>query len=332
MDSQTVKALLKRMKGKRVLALGDAMLDEYIVGAVDRISPEAPVPVVRVTRRECRPGGAANVALNIQALGGQAVLGCVLGRDAAGSELTDLMAARGIDTVGIMVSDRVATTIKTRVVAERQQVVRIDRESDPSEQADDLAAFCDTLPALIEAADGVVIEDYGKGLVTQKLLDAALPKARALNKTVGFDPKDNHELRLDGITVATPNYREACLAARLPELPLTGATAQDHLQAVGERLMRQWKTNHLMITLGPHGMYLTGEGDEPTLIPTKAREVFDVSGAGDTVMAAVALALTAGADYREAALLANCAAGVVVGKLGTAVCEPEELIAFVDAL
>lgn len=333
MDSKTVGALLKRMKGRRVLVIGDAMLDEYIAGTVDRISPEAPVPVVRVVRRECRPGGAANVALNIQALGGQAALGCVLGSDAAANELSALLAARGIELGGVMKSDSVGTTIKTRIVAERQQVVRFDRESDPAGLTGCMPRFCETVATLIEEVDGVIVEDYGKGLVSQAVLDVVLPKARAFNKPVGFDPKHNHDLKISGITVATPNYREACLAARMPETPLSDSdAAQEHLRAVGERLMALWQSNHLMITLGHHGMFLMGEGDEPVLIPTKAREVFDVSGAGDTVVAAVVLALVAGGDYREAALLANCAAGVVVGKLGTAVCEPDELMAFVDAL
>jgi D-glycero-beta-D-manno-heptose-7-phosphate kinase len=333
MDLQGARRLLDRMRNRRILVVGDVMMDEYLTGTVERISPEAPVPVVRVRGRQYRPGGAANVALNVQALGGQARLAAIVGRDATAQKLAELLAARGVDASALTASDKVDTTIKTRVVAERQQVARIDCESDAVALQEALPPFCEKVAGCLDAAEGLIIEDYGKGLITQSLLDAVLPSARARGITVGFDPKDGCELRVSGITVATPNYREACLLARVPEAPLHDPVAgEKRLRAIGERLMAEWGLDHLMITLGPHGMYLMGRDEEPALIPTKAREVFDVSGAGDTVVATVVLALVSGATYREAALLANCAAGVVVGKLGTAVCEPEELLAFIGAL
>ena len=331
MDADCVRKLLDHAAGKRLLVLGDVMVDEYVTGVVERISPEAPVPVVRVHRRECRPGGAANVALNVQALGGQAALVGAIGDDAAGAELSSLLVARGVDVSGLIRADGLNTTIKTRVVAERQQVVRVDSESDPAKVQNCLPSLCAAVSDLLDHVDGLVVEDYGKGLVCQAVLDAALEKARRLNRMIGFDPKDNHALRIEGITVATPNYREACQAAGLPEQTcLDGAAGTEHLNRVGRALMQRWQASHLVITLGPHGMYLMGEGDEPALVPTHAREVFDVSGAGDTVVAAVSLALVAGASYWQAARMANHAAGVVVGKLGTAVCTPAELLASVD--
>jgi D-beta-D-heptose 7-phosphate kinase/D-beta-D-heptose 1-phosphate adenosyltransferase len=311
-----------------VLVVGDVMLDEYVMGTVNRISPEAPVPVVRVRGRECRPGGAANVAFNIQALGGQAVVAGVVGKDAAGADLVRLLKARGIRTDGILATDRIATTVKTRILAERQQVVRIDNESD----MDSVAGVADRLAArakaLVSQVAGVIIEDYGKGVICQPVLDAVLPEAIRRGKSAGFDPKDNHDLMIQGITMATPNYKEACWAAGAKERPLADGdlSGDSWLRELGDTLLAKWQAQFMVITLGAHGMYVLERDGTASHIPTRAREVFDVSGAGDTVIAAAVLGLASGASHYEALSLANFAAGVVVGKLGTATCSPAELL------
>lgn len=312
----------------RILVIGDLMLDRYVFGAVTRISPEAPVPVVHVLREESRPGGASNVALNIAALGAGSTVAGGIGVDAAGCELAKTLREAGICTDGMLENAATQTTVKTRVVADRQQVVRVDRESPPSQFSGCVDAICERLPALIAVSDGVIIEDYGKGIICQRVVDTALAAARAAGCPVGLDPKDTHHLSLPWLTLATPNYREACLAAGLPETPLDDDVAHSAtLCEAGRLLSARWGTEFLMITLGPHGMYLQPRDGEALVLPTVAREVFDVSGAGDTVIAVAMTARAAGASFIEAAVLANQAAGVVVGKLGTAVCSPAELLA-----
>ena len=327
-DKQTAARLLEQFEKQRILVVGDLMLDRYVYGGVSRISPEAPVPIVRVTGEEGRAGGAANVAHNIRTLGGQAkVAGCI-GADREGADLLDLLSSRGVDTGGIIRSEHVNTTVKTRVVAERQQVVRVDREDVSGFSEEMLEKLCGSISALAEGVTGIVVEDYGKGAIYQQLIDTVAAVAARCGVPVGFDPKNTRNLRVQGITVATPNYGEARAAVGLP---LTSSRQQpesaEELDEVARALMEKWRTDLLLVTLGPQGMYLRGQGCAPCLIPARAREVYDVSGAGDTVMAVVLLALASGATYTEAAMLANVAAGVVVGKLGTATCTPDELLA-----
>jgi D-beta-D-heptose 7-phosphate kinase/D-beta-D-heptose 1-phosphate adenosyltransferase len=325
--SDRIRGLLNRFSGQRVLVVGDVMLDRYVAGKVSRISPEAPVPVVHVVREHTLPGGAANVALNIQALGGEAVLAGVIGKDVAGDELTAELSDAGISSDGLLARDEIQTTVKTRVLAESQQVVRVDREV-PLEQVQGVASrVCERLPDLLDTVGGVIIEDYGKGVVTQEVVDAVLAEAGKRDLPVGFDPKDNHELNVRGITVATPNLREALLATHLQvSMDEAGPVAED-LARVGASLKERWGARTLIITLGEHGMYVMDEAEQPETIPSMGREVFDVSGAGDTVIGAVVLSYVAGASAGEAASLATLAAGVVVGKLGAATCTPEELLA-----
>ncbi len=321
-------AILAGFERIRVLVIGDLMLDRYLFGSVNRISPEAPVPVVHVTREASRPGGASNVALNIVALGGRSAVAGGIGADAAGRELVQTLSEAGVCMDGVVEDAAVQTTVKTRVVADRQQVVRVDHEVPPLRFAGCAEAICTRLPALVAAADAVIIEDYGKGIIGRRVVEAALAAAQAAGRPVGFDPKDNHDLSLPWLTLATPNYREACLAAGLPETPLDGDPAQSAtLREIGTLLTARWGTAFLLITLGAQGMYLQPRGGVAKVLPTVAREVFDVSGAGDTVIATAMTAMAAGASFEEAADLANHAAGVVVGKLGTAVCTPAELLA-----
>ena len=328
MNPERVKTLAAAFGRQRILVVGDVMLDRYIHGVVDRISPEAPVPVVRVVRERQVPGGAANVASNIRALGGAAVMAGAVGDDAAGRDLKGAIEALGIGAGALTVIPGVRTTVKTRVIAERQQIIRVDWENDIPYPAAAVAAFCAVVERAIDDCTGVGIEDYSKGIVRQEVVDAVLGAARRKGIPVGLDPKDNLDLRIQGLTLATPNYREAHVCAGLtPRPPPPGDPLQDaSLRKAAEILMRQWRPDLLMVTLGPQGMYLASKERLPRVIPTRAREVFDVSGAGDTVIATCLLALAAGATFDEAAVLGNNAAGVVVGKLGTATCSADELI------
>ena len=324
--------LLKKFPRRRVLVVGDLMLDRYVYGSVTRISPEAPVPVVKVVRETSMPGGASNVACNVRALGGKAAVAGLLGKDAAGVELRWLLADAQVDVECAMMFAGAGTIVKERIIAERQQVVRVDFDRTTDWSPRQSEKFRALLAVELGRADGVVIEDYGKGAVTQEVVDLVLETAAKRGVPVGLDPKEGHDLDLKGITVATPNRKEAFGIAGLvdpgaKENPL----ADKALAKAGEILMQKWGAQNLAITLGPQGMYLLTRGKAPRHAPTRAREVFDVSGAGDTVIAAGVTALAAGADFLEAMELANVAAGVVVGKLGTASCTPEEVLQHMKA-
>ncbi len=331
-DPTLARETLARFKGTRILVIGDLMLDCYTFGNVSRISPEAPVPVLHVTREETRLGGAANVATNITALGGAAAVAGLIGEDAEGRRLCEMLEERGCQTEPIVAWPERHTTVKTRIIAERQQVVRVDRESPPLDEGQSAERLAEGVAAIIEQVDGIILEDYGKGVMSQALVDRVLALAAARGIPVGFDPKENHALVMRGITLATPNYREACLAAGVEEVPIEDPANSPALRETAERLAEKWAPQWLMMTLGPHGLYLhRADGGEPHVIPTHAREVFDVSGAGDTVIAVALTALAAGAEPEAAAALANVAAGVVVGKVGTATCSPAEILAAVAA-
>lgn len=322
-------ALLDACRGKKILVVGDLMLDRYIIGSVSRISPEAPVPVVHVHSEKAVPGGASNVALNIGSLGGAGGVAGVIGDDADGRELSGLLAARGISTSAAQRDTSIRTTVKTRVIAERQQVVRIDWEDAFHYTPELLAAFRARLESEIAQADGVILEDYGKGVIVQEVVDTVIAAAAKRGIPVGLDPKENHILDVAGITLATPNRKEAFNGAGVAETrPTADPLTDPALRRVGDILVEKWRPDLLMITLGAQGMLLLERGKPPAHVPTRAREVFDVSGAGDTVIATCVLARAAGASFVEAAEIANYAAGVVVGKLGTATCTPDELLAW----
>jgi len=322
--------ILAGFKDARILVIGDLMLDRYVFGSVSRISPEAPVPVVRVESERTLPGGASNVALNIASLGGGSIVAGIIGDDPVGVQLVAALKEEGIRTNGVVASEMQSTIVKTRVIAERQQVVRVDREDAAGISSGALSSLRAAAAQLAGEASGLIIEDYGKGSVCQEVIDASLEVARKRGIPVGFDPKENHELALYGITLATPNYREACLASGQKEEPLVGDLLECKSLIEAARILRdRWQTELLMITLGSQGMYLVSRDEPAHVIPTRAREVFDVSGAGDTVIAVSVAALAAGATHNEAAALANYAAGVVVAKIGTATCCPEELLAVV---
>lgn len=328
------RRIIARMKNKRLLVIGDVMLDRYIYGSVSRISPEAPVPVVEVTQERNMPGGAANVAKNIQALGGSATLCGIIGQDYQGDELLCTLSDAGVSTTGIVRLNGPYTTVKTRILADRQQVTRVDWDRTPALAPAAMKQLCSRITRLARTASGIIIEDYSKGVVNQHVVDAAMSAALRAGVPVGLDPKRNPDLSIKGLTVATPNRKEAFTLARVPETPPQPDPLKDKpLLQVAHALLDIWTPRFLMITLGAQGMLLiSGEDRRPLHVPTRAREVFDVSGAGDTVIATTILALAAGASNFEAAELANCAAGVVVGKLGTATCSASELLDFLEQL
>ena len=321
MTRSQLRNLLKRFPRTRVLVIGDLILDEFIWGVVDRISPEAPVPVVWVERESAMPGGAANVAGNVRALGGQVRLLGVVGQDSDGERLRQELVQRGISTEEILIDPSRPTTTKSRVVAHHQQVVRIDRENLHPLSESRLKHLLEMAREAIPQVDGIIIEDYGKGLITPALLKPVVSLARRHGKVIAVDPKEEHFSYYKGVTALTPNKKEAALAAKMP------ITGEKSLLLAGKKILKTLRPEALLITRGEEGMSLFyREGNGPVRIPTVAREVFDVSGAGDTVIAAFTLAKAAGASFLDAAITANAAAGVVVGKIGVAVCSPEELV------
>lgn len=317
---ERLEALAANFHGKRVLIVGDLMLDEYIWGEVNRISPEAPVPVVRIRSESFRLGGAANVARNVKALEGEPILVGVAGEDRAGGQLRATLQEEGISHEGVIIAPSRPTTIKTRIIAHHQQVVRTDRE-EISEIPDSLVEkILDRFRAEIHSVNGVIFSDYGKGVLRDDLLREMVRLSRTAGRFVAVDPHANHYMGYRGVTVITPNHHEAGQAF--------GREIVDEksLLEVGWGLKKKIGVESVLITLGERGMALFEEGGDVTHFPTVARDVYDVTGAGDTVVAVLAVAREAGATMREATALANHAAGRVVAVLGTAAVTRDELI------
>jgi D-beta-D-heptose 7-phosphate kinase/D-beta-D-heptose 1-phosphate adenosyltransferase len=301
------------------------MLDEFVWGNVGRISPEAPVPVVEVDRDSSDPGGAANVARNLREFTSSVTLLGMVGNDPAGTKLEHLLGQEGISTEGLFKEGEVPTIVKTRIIAQRQQVVRIDREI-RSPSGSSRPGVMAAVPGLVAGADAIVIEDYGKGFVDQALVEAILEASRKHGTLVTCDPNPKNPLEWNGLAAIKPNRSEAFAAAGRTATPSLHQPMQDEaLREVGEILLRRWNAGALLVTLSEQGMMLFRQGQEPYHTPTKAREIFDVSGAGDTSISLYTLAIAGGATPVEAAELANHAAGIVVGKLGTATCSRSEL-------
>ena len=321
------EALVRDCSGKRVLVVGDVMLDRFIWGSVSRISPEAPVPVVNVDREAVYPGGAANVARNLVPFAQRVHIAGQAGTDAEGDILAKALADGGIDAGGLLRDSQYATITKTRIIAHQQQVVRFDRESIQPIPADPVVRVREFLSENAGALDGVILEDYGKGCITQELADAIIPVAQTAGLVITVDPNPNNRLDWKGVTAVKPNRWEAYREAGIP-LPRRSVDPlnDETLIEVGRILLDRWGTEIVQITLGERGMMLFERGGAPHHIPTVARDVFDVSGAGDTAIALFTLALTAGATPVEAAEISNYASGIVVGKLGTATVTPEELL------
>ena len=325
-DAPRLSALLAEFSQKRVLVVGDLMLDEFLWGKVSRISPEAPVPVVNVTGESYYPGGAANVARNVREFTPSVSVIGRAGTDPSGRRLIELLDAGGIDTSSLLQDPSTTTTVKTRIIARNQQVVRVDRErcTPLSPAMTDLAAA--HFERLISAHDAVIAADYGKGFLTQPLVDVICRMAREHRKILAVDPHPHTSLSWHGATAVKPNRAEAFLAAGLPVSDPVSPVLQDQaLLAAGRHLLALWDTRTLLITIGEQGMLLLERGAPPYEIPTRAKDVFDVSGAGDTAIAVFTLGLASGATPAEAAELANRASGIVVGKLGTATASLAEL-------
>ena len=319
-------SLLAAFSGKRVLVIGDLMLDEFLWGKVSRISPEAPVPVVNVASESYYPGGAANVARNLREFTPHTMVMGRVGGDRYGCQLIELLAARGIDTSGVQQDSTASTTVKTRIIARNQQVVRVDRETKTPLAADREAEAIAFLESAIPAVDAVIVADYGKGYLTQSFADRICALAAQSGRIVAIDPHPYTSIVWRGATAIKPNRLEAFLAAGLPPAdPVTPVLEDEALLEAGRRLLERWNPRHLLITLGEHGLLLLGSDGERRHIPTCAKTVYDVSGAGDTAIALFTLALAAGVPAAEAAEIANRASGIVVGKLGTAVVTPAEL-------
>jgi D-beta-D-heptose 7-phosphate kinase/D-beta-D-heptose 1-phosphate adenosyltransferase len=312
----------------RILVIGDVMLDHFIWGHVRRISPEAPVPIVEVTREEFYPGGAANVARNISPFSPHTHLMGRVGKDSAADRLRDLLIADKVDPAPLLVHDTLPTISKARVSARQQQIVRVDREKLLPLTADELAEIEKRLRALAPNLDAIILEDYGKGFMTTELMQLVSKIAAEHKLIVTVDPSPRNPLPWSGVTLVKPNRLEAFAAAGLEDHLLPGPPAQNpELLEVGRILLEKWAVNSVLVTLGEHGMMLFERGQNPHHIHTRAREVYDVSGAGDTAIALLTLALAAGFKLPDAAEIANHASGIVVGKLGTATLTPDELLA-----
>lgn len=327
-SSARVRQLLSAACKTRVLVIGDVMLDQFIWGSVARISPEAPVPVVDFQRESFMPGGAANVARNLTALQVGTELFGAVGLDSAADQLKRLLQEQHIGCSGVLGHAGRATSLKTRIVAHKQQVVRIDRETRDGLDPQQMKRLLSKFTAALKRTDAVIIGDYGKGVITQALLDEIKKLCRSHGVWLSLDPKPVHNLNLNGLSLITPNRKEAFELANLPdETRHDNPLADANLMLMAERLLRELRPVVLLITLGELGMLLCQRDQKPIHIPTVAQEVFDVSGAGDTVIASFTLAIAAGASPMEAAILSNHAAGIVVGKIGTATVTPEELLA-----
>jgi len=324
-----VRRILRAAARTRVLVIGDVMLDQFIWGCVTRISPEAPVPVVDFERESFMPGGAANVARNLTALRASADLLGVIARDEAGKKLAGLLEEEHVHCDGLLQHFDRTTSVKTRIIAHQQQVVRMDRET--RAELDEVAAqrLMEIFTQKLPVADAVIVGDYGKGVVTQPLLDQIKRLSRERGIWVSLDPKPVHKLDLSNLSLITPNRKEAFELAGVNDGPprIANPLHDAGLLHAAEKLLRELQPALLLITLGDQGLLLCQRGQKPFHIPTLAREVFDVSGAGDTVIASFTLAIAAGASPLEAAIFSNHAAGGVVGKVGTATVSPEELLA-----
>jgi len=319
---------LQSLSNARILVIGDVMLDHFVWGNVRRISPEAPVPVVEVVREDLFPGGAANVARNLAEFTKHSFIMGRVGQDGAAQQLRDLLEAEGVSTGTLIVNDTLPTISKTRIAARQQQIVRVDRETLAPLTDGELAEVERIVRAQLPELDALIIEDYGKGFITQPLVALLTRLATEANKLITVDPSPRNPLDWKGATLVKPNRLEAFAAAGIDDWHNPGDPSKDpQLLEVGKRLLDKWQVANVLVTLGEQGMMIFSASDAtPHHIPTRAREVYDVSGAGDTAIALLTLALASGMTLHDAAEVANHASGIVVGKLGTATLTPAELL------
>ncbi len=330
-------SIISKFHHKKIMVIGDIILDQYIQGHVTRLSPEAPVPVVVQEKSFYTPGGAANVAHNLSGLTAQALLVGQIGGDPEGQVLLRELRHKKIDTRGIFIDTALPTICKTRIIAQHQQVVRIDREKIPDTLSKlTFGRITDFVRKNIDSCDAVILSDYGKGLITPQLVSFVRDLALAKKKIITIDPKVEHFSYYRNVTAITPNLKETENAIRnikitstLPEklnIYVDRLNNDEYIDSAGKELLRYLNLDCLLITLGEHGMRVFEKDKPPVGIKTKAMEVYDVSGAGDTVIATFTLGLSAGAKKKDAAILANLAAGIVVGKLGTVAVSKSELL------
>ena len=328
MNSARIQQILDRAAGVRILVIGDLMLDEFVWGKVGRISPEAPVPVVEVTGESFFPGGAANVARNLREFVDHVGVIGLAGKDRHGQHLRELLAGQQIDTANLIDHARFQTIVKTRIIARHQQVVRVDREKIAALSPKEIANVVGMVRKILPTVDAIIFEDYGKGFLSAELVSQISRHAADAGKITAADPNPRNPIQWRGMTVVKPNRSEALLAAGILDSGQDKTPAKDpDLLCAGKTVLEKWGARCILVTLGEHGMMLFRKGQKPFHIPTKARDVFDVSGAGDTAIALFTLALGGGANPVEAAEIANHASAVVVGKLGTATVSRDELIA-----
>jgi D-glycero-beta-D-manno-heptose-7-phosphate kinase len=327
MNVERIQYLLDRARAQRLLVIGDVMLDEFVWGKVSRISPEAPVPVVEVQSESSYPGGAANVARNLRPFCKSVHISGLVGCDAAAGRLRNLLTAENIATEGLVEAPEIPTIVKTRIIARQQQVVRVDRERrlPTSNSAHD--AVLGQLPGMLHGVDGVIFEDYNKGFLNQGFVDRVSSMVVEAGKILTADPNPGNPLCWPGATTIKPNRSEAFLMSGSNDPgPTDNPIMEKPLLEAGERLLEKYPVRSVLVTLSEHGMILFDRENPPYHTPTRAKEVFDVSGAGDTAIALFTLALCAGATLQEAAEISNHASGVVVGKFGTATVTREELL------
>lgn len=328
MDLSRLEQILDRARSRRITVIGDLMLDEFVWGKVGRISPEAPVPVVEVTGESFYPGGAANVARNLRELVDQVEIIGLFGKDHTGRQLRKLLAEQKIDISHALEDESFRTILKTRIIARHQQVVRVDREQLTTLSNEQVQRVVAAVRRNLSDTDAIIFEDYGKGFLSTSMVSQVAAEARSAGKIIAADPNPRHLVDWRGATVVTPNRAEAFLAAGIASRDANTAPPDDvHLRRAGETLLQRWEAKYVLVTLGEHGMMLFQQNEQPHYIPTKARQVFDVSGAGDTAIALFTLGLVCGATPMEAAEIANHASAVVVSKLGTATVTRNELIA-----
>ena len=324
-ERKKLEAILKGFPKVKLLVVGDIMMDRSILGKVSRISPEAPVPVIIAEKEDFNLGGAANVAHNIRSLGGIVSLCGIVGDDENGQKIHKRIVEKGIQTQGIFFEKGRQTTVKTRIIAHHphyQQLVRVDRETTDHPKVSTFKSLSRFLAERIEDFNGIIISDYGKGLLTRKLIQTIIKRAKKSKKLIMVDPKLKNFFFYKGATVITPNTNEASEASRIPY------TNQSSVEKIGGNLLKRLKCGALVITQGEKGMTIFEPHQEPYPVRTVAKEVYDVTGAGDTVIGTMALALGTGhrVSVKDAASLANYAAGIVVGKVGTAIVSKEELL------
>ncbi len=320
MNKSKIKEVLNNFKNVKILVIGDIMVDKFVWGKVSRISPEAPVPVVEVVQETYMPGGAGNVVNNICSLHGRTALVGLIGGDLVGQKLLEELHHAHVDTTGVLIDSKRPTIVKTRIIAQHQQIVRFDKETKDGISSKFRNKILGYLESIIPVMDGIIISDYGKGMIYSSILERVIKKANIHKKPVVVDPHVRHFSKYKNVTCITPNRHEACMGMLLPE-----TKSQNDIIILGKKIMRKLKCASLLITQGEDGMTLFEKTNRITHIPSFVREVYDVSGAGDTVIAVLCMALACGIDILDASYLANYAAGVVVEKLGTATLTIDEL-------